>query len=263
MRALIVITILGLHVAHAQPAKLKPEAQQHLDASLKAYSTKDFDTALRELDLAYAADPAPALLYMKAQTLRLAGKCAQAIDIYKRYLELKLTAEQTTAAKTGIDTCEKQLAAEPKPVPKPEPKPEPKLEPKPEPKPEPAPPVAVAPAPIVAPPPAETPGPRPWYKNPVGDGLVVGGAIGIGVGAVFLAKASSSQTAATHAQLRSDFIADLDAATSQRRIGAVALGAGAALAIGGVIVFVLDRHADSHHIAATTDGHALYIAGSF
>src|SRR5262249_36522343 len=99
-----------------------------------------------------------------------------------------------------------------------------------------------------------------WYTDPLGDGLAISGAIGIGVGVVFVVKASSSSAAAKREQFRDAFVADLDRATLQRRIGAASLAAGSALAIGGVLVFVFHRPAP-HHLTAGTDGRSVFVAG--
>ena len=258
---LLLVTLAVAHTsARAQQAKLKPEAQLHLDAALKAYSAKDYDVAFREFDAAYSADPNPALLYATAQALRHADKCTQALVVYKRYLDTHPSDAQVAAATSGIALCDEALkksAAEPKPQPASEPRPAPP------PRPEPGP-VASQPAP--GPEPASAPAQPPrtdaWYQDKLADGLVVGGAIGIGVGIVFLAKGGSSERAAQTAVLRQDFLRDLDDATSQRRIGAVALTAGSALAVGGLVVYVLHRKT-SRTIVGGTDGRSLYVAGAF
>ena len=252
MRLPTLITIVTLVLAPRVYAdKLKPEAQVHLDAALKAYEAKDYDVAFREFDQAYAVDPNPALLYATAQALRHASKCGPAIEMYRRYLDTRPNDTQVAAAKSGIATCEATIKTEPRSQPTPEPKPPP-------PAPAPAPPVAQAPAQPV-------PSSASWYKrDPLADGLVVGGAIGIGVGIVFLAKGSSSEHASQTAQFRDDFIHDLDDATSQRRIGAVALSLGAAMAVGGIVVFVVrDRHDAAPTIVGGSDGRTVYLAGTF
>ena len=81
-------------------------------------------------------------------------------------------------------------------------------------------------------------------------------------GSRFLSKASSTERAAGSAEFREDFVRKLDDATSQRRIGAVALTAGTALAIGGIYVFVRHRHA-SHQIVGGIAGRSIYVAGWF
>jgi tetratricopeptide (TPR) repeat protein len=258
---LLVMLVIAQTIAHAQQTKLKPEAQTHLDAALKAYSAKDYDVAFREFDAAYAADPNPALLYATAQALRHADKCPQALTMYKRFLDTHPSDPQVAAASSGIALCQQALKASAvEPPPKPEPTPPPQPEPKPEPGPvaQPAP----EPGPDLTGPAVPPPTDLAWYKDKLADGLVVSGVIGIGVGVVFLAKGSSSEQAAHDAQFREDFIRHLDDATSQRRIGAVALSVGTALAAGGVVVYVLHRKT-ARTIVGGTDGRSLYVAGAF
>ncbi len=247
--------------ARADTAHLRPEAQAHLDSALKAYAAKDYDGAVREFQLAYDIDPSPHLLYAMAQADRLANQCGEAIDLYKRYLAAKQIAScapaeratceaQISAAHNGIALCEAALKQASPPPSEPAPAPAPE---KPAPAAPPPPVVATAPvATIVATGPQET----PWYKDPLGDGLTAGGVVGIGVGIGFLVMASSSQSAANTATLRNDFVHDLDQATLDRRVGAVALVAGAALVAGGIYVYV-------RHARVATDGHSIAIAGSF
>jgi tetratricopeptide (TPR) repeat protein len=250
MRWWAIPVLLALAVAPGSAraqAKLDPAAQTHLDAALKAYEVKDYDAAIREFEQAYAIDPKPALLYATAQAYRFANRCGKALELYRRYLTVKLTDSQITAAKTGISLCEagtkeSEPAAEPPRVESPQ-QPEPETR---------------EPAPVSGAALHDT----PWYKDPIGDVLTAAGVVGIATGATFLVMASSSERAAKSATLRTDFVRSLDEATQRRRIGAVSLGVGSALAVGGVLVYLLrDRHAPRQVVS--TDGRSLYISGIF
>ena len=252
VRFILILALVAPRMAEAQ-GKIDPQAQVHLDAALKAYDAKDWDAAIREFEQAYALDPKPALLYATAQAYRFANRCGKALELYRRYLTGKLTDTQIAAAKTGISLCE------PKEAP-PEPKAEPRIEPKPEPHIK-LPPSEPLPQQVPSTEPASER--RPWYTDGVGDALTAGGVVGIAVGATFLVMAGSSESAAKSAQFRDDFLRDLDEATQRRKIGWTSLGVGSALAVGGVLVYVLrDR---SHHpaVVGTTDGRAIYITGAF
>ncbi|HUJ62409.1 MAG TPA: hypothetical protein VLX92_28095 [Kofleriaceae bacterium] len=282
MRALACLLVLALAAprpAHAQ-AHLKPAAQAHLDAALKAYAAKDWDGAIRELDAAYALDPEPALIYATAQAYRFAGRCSEAIEHYRSYLATRPNDAQTAAANNGIALCEAELEKHPPRPEPPPPAPAPSPPPPAPPSPPPAPP---SPPPVTAPPsepPPAGPSERAWYRDPIGDALVVGGAAGIGVGIGLLVMADHSESASKTATLRTDFIHDLDETTTRRRAGAIALGAGAALAFGGVVVYIVrDRHERApaspaeaiersrarwvREIVGGTDGRSLYLAGRF
>src|ERR1043165_9941111 len=100
VRVILILALVAPRIAEAQ-SKLEPQAQVHLDAALKAYEAKDWDTAIREFEQAYAIDPKPALLYATAQAYRFANRCGKALELYRRYLTGKLTDTQIAAAKTG------------------------------------------------------------------------------------------------------------------------------------------------------------------
>jgi len=254
VRFLLIIALVAPRIAEAQ-GKLEPQAQVHLDAALKAYEAKDWDVAIREFEQAYAIDPKPALLYATAQAYRFANRCGKAVELYRRYLAGKLTDTQITAAKTGISLCEpSQSPSEAKPEPKAEPKLEPRVEPAPgEPLAKPGPVSSIEPVPER----------RPWYTDGIGDALTASGVVGIAVGATFLVMAGSSESAAKSAQFRDDFVRDLDNATQRKKIGWTSLGIGSALAVGGVLVYVLRDRGHHAPVAATTDGRAIYISGAF
>jgi tetratricopeptide (TPR) repeat protein len=251
VRFILILALVAPRMAEAQ-GKIDPQAQVHLDAALKAYEAKDWDAAIREFEQAYALDPKPALLYATAQAYRFANRCGKALELYRRYLTGKLTDTQIAAAKTGISLCE------PKEAP-PEPKAEPRIEPNSESR------IKLPPSePLARPGPSIEPAPerRPWYTDGVGDALTAGGVVGIAVGATFLVMAGSSESAAKSAQFRDDFLRDLDDATQRKKIGWTSLGVGSALAVGGVLVYVL-RDRGHPAVVGTTDGRAIYISGAF
>nr|HEX4314945.1 hypothetical protein [Kofleriaceae bacterium] len=240
---------------------LKPEAQKHLDGALQAYKVKDWPVAIREFEQAYAIDPDTNLLYAIAQAYRFDNDCAKALDYYRRYRESRqcsaapdrsVCEAQIQAADSGVALCKDAAPATP-PAPPPGPPPQQ--------------PLAAAPATTSAPPAAtitsDAADGSPWYASTGGDALTAGGVVGIGVGVGFLAKASSSESAAKSAMLRGDFLRDLDDATSQRRIGAIALGAGVALAAAGIYLYVRHGHEHGHGAMIATDGHTVAVAGSF
>ncbi|HTR49607.1 MAG TPA: hypothetical protein VMJ10_02805 [Kofleriaceae bacterium] len=255
----VVAALLAARGGFAQ-VHLDPRAQQHVDAALKAYETKAWDVAINEFETAYSIDPNPALLYATAQAYRFANRCSDALVIYHRYLETHPNASQTSAAQNGISLCEQMQKQKP-------------AEPVSPPPPSPTPPIASPAAPpATAPPPTTsssttasvtaTSSPE-WYRDPLGDSLVGGGAVAIGVGIVYWVAANNRQSDAAHAQLRTTFVDDLDEATTRKRVAGVAIGIGAALAAGGVYVFIQRAHDHSRDVTATTDGHSLIVAGHF
>jgi hypothetical protein len=248
--SIVLVALLATVAAADDGKKLSPGAQIHLDSGLKLYGTKDYLKAAAEFEAGYAIDPEPSLLYAAAQALRLGGDCTRAMPLYKKYLETKLKPDQVTAANAGVELCEKKLASEPRPEPNPTPHPVVTPEPAP-----------VTPTLDPVSPPRDPQAPR-WYRDPIGGALVGGGAIGIVVGVVYTLKASSTKKDADAAMFRDDFQDLLDQTTSQRRIGGVALGVGAALVVGGVVRYTL--HARSgKRVTVGANGSSLFLAGGF
>jgi tetratricopeptide (TPR) repeat protein len=231
--AVSVVAICALaHPARADKAAAKP----HVDAGAAAYAAGNYDEASRELERAYALDPDPPLLYARAQALRRGGRCSDAIALYREFIATNPSDQQIQAARTGLETCEQQVVDE-KP-------PEPVLVTEPPPLPPPS------PAETAQPPAHETPR---WYTDRIGGGLAIGGTVAIGVGIGFLIASSRSRDDARHAEFRADAVDHLDDATFQRRIGIVAIGAGAALLAGGVLRYSSVRE-PAAPVAITTTG---------
>jgi tetratricopeptide (TPR) repeat protein len=193
-----------------------PAAKPFVDAGVAAYGAADYETAAREFAAAYKIDPKPAMLYAWAQSLRLGNHCVEAIDAYRRYLATSPNEAQSAAARNGISLCERARPAEPAAS-------------------------STEPARSAASPAIDDPRPRRWYADPLGGALVIGGVASIGVGVGFLVRSSQNRDAALDATYREDFVEQLDAATLQRRIGAVGLGLGAALVTGGILRYVTRR----------------------
>lgn len=273
--------ITALLVASAAEARADdspgtaPAARPFLDAGAAAYRTGDYETAARELERAYRIDPKPAVLYALAQALRQGGRCPEAIAAYRRYLATGPNDAQTTAAKNGITLCERASASAPTPAPTP-------VEPSPdgsgdgtgdgtgtgdtppgsaEAGPTPTPTLAAGPTSGT---PIDAPRPRRWYADPLGGALIASGAASLAVGAVFFVRSRSSRDAAHEALFRDDFVELLDTATRQRRLGAVGLGLGAALVVGGVVRYVtLGGRADPPRAALVVGAGAIAVRGRF
>jgi hypothetical protein len=107
-------------------------------------------------------------------------------------------------------------------------------------------------------------GPPPWYKNKLGGALSAGGVVGIGIGIGMFIAASNTASGANNAMYLDDFEHQLDVATDQRRIGAVAFGLGAGLLAAGVMVYVYDsRSHEKQQIVAGTDGRTVFVGARF
>jgi tetratricopeptide (TPR) repeat protein len=222
---------LVLVASSADARELKKEAQLRLDAGLREYDAGHYERAIKEFEAAFSIDPDPDLLLAWAQAERLAGRCEVAVPRYRRYLESKPGAEGIALARSGIDLC---VASAPKERPKPQ----------------------------VGDCSAIGEQPLPWYKNPIGGAIVVGGA-GLGVGTGFLIAASGNRDIADTAQTSDQFEARLERATMQRRVGVTIMVFGAALIGGGLAYHYVTRRKESPSTVVSTDGRSIFVARTF
>jgi hypothetical protein len=201
--------------AHAQdngPAA----AKSHFDKGMILYNIQDWPASIRELKAAYAAEPKPEYLYTIAQAQRLSGDCAAAILSYRSFERLSTGGSGATAAEGFIHKCEEQIkqedlakaaAATPTPV-------------------------VVRPA--ASPPPAPvTPANGTWYKDPIGDALLVLGVGGAVAGTVFFVQAGSAKSAATSGN-EGAYASNSSTAKRDSIIGSVGVGAGGVLLAGAI-----------------------------
>ncbi len=243
-RALVVALLLASLPASAAPKGA--EARKLFDRGVAAYSKGDFAAASAALSDSYQREGDPETLFAWAQSERKQGKCASAIELYETLLAFELPPENAKVVQTQLAECKQIVASTAKPV---EPPPKP-VEPPPKPaEPPPKPPEAAErpPAPAPVPPPPEG---RAWWRDPVGDVLVGGGVVAIGVGAALLVSARSVDMDAVHAQSYAQFKSLEDQAHDRGVFGVIGIAAGSGLAIAGVVRYVM--HRDSEH--ATVSG---------
>jgi hypothetical protein len=207
--------------ARAQtPPTLKPEAQAHLDRGLRLYQSKEYLDAAAEIEAAYGLDPHPDLMYMWAQTRRLAGDCAGAIPLYRRYLDTRPSAKQSELAQRNLVRCEAVVAAaSPTAAPAPAPPP---------------PPIELrAPPP---PPPAPRP---PWYRDTVGHVVTGSGLVMLGTSSALEYWARVGLQDAYDAEIYGDAAVNAEAARVRHRLAMGALVLGSALVVAGVVRYWL------------------------
>jgi hypothetical protein len=238
MRRLALLLLLWPAVAAAddpppQETEQKPPdisknaaVNEHFHDGLAAYAKRDYKTASREFETAYKLDPLPVLLFTWAQSERLGGHCDKAVPLYNKYLYADINAKQKAETRDNIQRCGGNVEA-PK-----------KTE------------LAVAESPR-------------WYKDKLGGALTVAGVVGIGVGVVYLVKASGTRSDADSAMFLDDFKSGLDDATTQRRIGAVSLTLGLGLVASGIAVYVIHDKQNKKKLVAGTDGRTEFIGARF
>jgi hypothetical protein len=179
-------------------------AEQHLARGLELYGQKHYTEAVQEFRAGYAIDADVRLLYALAQSLRLAGQCAEAIAYYQRFLNSAPAPAQEAAARANLLRCREQASSAQAQGP-----------------PETVPQSAETPSP----PPAETPRPQPvdrhpaesnthrapeaprasrspppstdatpvWYADTLGATLTGGGLLGVGAGVALLVLGNSER----------------------------------------------------------------------
>ncbi len=273
---LIVAAAAAASSADAKPKK--GSAKVHMDKAAKAHKDGKFDVALTELKAAYEIDPQPKLLYAIGQVYAKLDDCDEAIDHYEKFSAATNDKSKQAVAKQAIDACKKRLAEKAKDdkpdkadavfrAKKPPADELPTADVKPdEPTVETTPPVETAPvetAPVEQPatePPREikafddppppkqpeatvtvtaTATKKPWYKDPLGDALVIAG-VGAGVGSlVMYLGARSDLDAAEGAGSLADYNEHHDSAEKKQIYTVVLGGAGAALVVAGVIRYVM------------------------
>jgi tetratricopeptide (TPR) repeat protein len=244
-QALIVALALVSSTAVAAPKGAA--AKKAFDKGVKAYTAGDYDAAAAAMKKSYELETDPETLFAWAQSERKLEHCDKAIELYNELLVYDLPAENKQVIDQQVGECKDILAAK-----QPPPKEEPTTEP------EPPPPAHDA---MPAEPPPETQESRPWWKDPIGDGLVLTGVAGLVVGGIELSAAAGADSNKTNATSYTDFKKYSDQATSVGRTGVIAASAGAALVTLGVIWYATHRehheHAVTGWLAPTGGGIAL------
>lgn len=217
----------------------KEEARGHIDRATKAHKAGDLDRALKELLAAYGLDPQPQLLYAIGQIHTRRGECSEARDAYLRFLASGTDVRTAEVVKQAIDGC--KPAAPPEPVKDAE---EPPLPPAKEP-----PPVAKVQAPpkrvAAAPEPRAPAGPpmsdrtTPWYRDVLGDVLVVGGVASLVLGGLAYRAAVTDLDTAESVTMHETYDELVDGARTKRLVGVALAGGGAVLVTAGILRFML------------------------
>ena len=242
------IAALVLASAPAVAAPKGAAAKKQFDRGVKAYTAGDFTAAADAMSKSYDLEKDPETLFAWAQAERKLEDCAKAVDLYNELLVYELPAENRKVVESNVAECKEILAAK-----------APKVEDTPK-QPEP-PPARVE---EVAPPPPSHEGGRAWWKDPVGDGLVLAGVGGLVFGGLKLASAASADSDKSNATSYADFQRFSDKATSDGKVGVIAAGAGGALVVLGVVWYA--THRDHEHTVTGwlgPTGGGLAIAGGF
>jgi tetratricopeptide (TPR) repeat protein len=248
--------LVGLAVAPAGAlADKRDEAKAHVAKATKLHKDGHYEEARVELEAAYALDPKPDLLYAIGQVYAKLGKCSEATTYYKHFAAMQKDPEVAKVVDQAIAAC--KPASEPRAAPAtssdnpPAPpattttdKP-PATEAKPTTSDKPGS-ATSRPQPFASTPQVQASGAEhqrePWYKDKLGDGLVLGGIVVTIVGLVEYGSARSDldqaedQTATTNLARYQELV---DSAHGKRAAAVVLIGAGGALITGGIVHYVI------------------------
>lgn len=228
-RPLLRLAIAALVLPVAAHAGPKEDAQRHIAKAMDAHQRADFATALTELEAAYTADPQPDVLYAIGQVYVKLDRCADAISYYERYLATAPSLEAAGQAQEAIEVCKAKLPPPPAPEPVPPPPPPPRHA-------------------------------SPWYEDPLGDALVVGGVAALAAGVVLYVGARGELDDAEASMTLPEYQDHLDGARRKRLASVVLIGGGAALVAGGVVRY-LTR--DTVSVVPTSGGGLVTWGGDF
>lgn len=112
-RSFAVVWSLAIVLAAPQLARAQDDQFQTLvDQALEEYRAREYDQAAATFESAYKIRQEPELLYNIARSHEKALHRDQAIDAYRRFLELKgTTAELRANARTALEALERERAA--------------------------------------------------------------------------------------------------------------------------------------------------------
>lgn len=214
-------------LALASPAAAAPKgakAKAEFNRGVAAYQKQDYAAASEALAASFKLEADAETLFAWAQSERLLEHCDQAIELFGKLLGFSMPDENKQAVQTKIDECKAIIAAK-QPKPEPPPAPEPAKPPEP---------VPVKPP---EPPPAAS-GRSPWWKDPLGDGLVALGAVSLGAGGYFLVTARQAEQDAPK-QTTDQAVTDKnDLAEKNGKLGVIAATAGGVLIVGGIVRYM-------------------------
>ena len=231
---------LGLVVApaigRADPAA---DAKAHVARATEAHKAGRYDDARVELEAAYALTPRPELLYALGQVNAKLGRCSDATAYFHQFAAAQRDPQVARVTDEAIASC--KPAAPPPP-----------------------------PAGPVAPPAGgpETPAPAAWYRDKLGDGLVLAGAVAAIVGLVEYRSAASDLDAAEDratAPTQARYFQLVDEAHDKRTTALVLTGVAGLLVAGGIVHYALhDRGVEAHvGVAPAPSGGVVSYAGQF
>jgi hypothetical protein len=190
------------------------EARAHFDRGLEAYRARAYEQAIAELSACWRIEPHRACLFAWAQAERLAGRCVEAIGLYRRFLGLEPPKEEADRARLGLARCVERGPIDQIPTSTASSSAE-----------------SLEPTAARATPEAETPPPArtSWFSDPWADALFIGGVASVGAGTGFYVASNAKSSEAGRAMFYDDFVRLDDAAGRDRTIALAFTSAGIVL----------------------------------
>lgn len=216
---LVGVSVMAISAtAGAQPA----EGERRFTLAQGHYAAGRYDVALTELQAAQVADPQPEYLWAIAQAYRLKGDCSKAVPAYGDYLRTGPPPAATRATQLLIDECAAKLAtADTAPLPPP-----PRV---------PAEPLVIREVKRVH----TREITLPWHRDSWGNALLGAGVGCFVVGAIGFGVAGGHDSSATETSSYQRFDDEIRARDRAKVIGVIALSAGGALVVGGLLHYAL------------------------
>jgi tetratricopeptide (TPR) repeat protein len=203
-RAAIRLIAIAFSIACATPANAQPddsqqrvEARRHYEAGLAHFNLREYKQAVDEFQAAYRLRPDPVFLYNLGQSYRLANDPEQALYFYRAYLRTSQDPPNRQEVEDRIAVLEKLMADKQKLATPPDHALSPDAKPQVVEK---APETAAAPVAATATPTSDrghTPVYKKWWLWTVVGVVVVGAAVGIGVGVASQKSATFNASAGT------------------------------------------------------------------
>jgi hypothetical protein len=266
-RQALIAAVLALACGSATAAPKSKPAKVQFEAGVAAYKTNDYAGASTAFGKSFAIEADVETLFAWAQAERKQGHCDKASELYVKLLAGKLPAANKTVVQGQLDECKRILddetaakaaaakaeanaaanaAAKAAAKTQADADAQAKAQAA-----KPTPPAPHVDAPAVVQPTPEpiepTPeGPKPWFKDALGDTLVGAGLISGGIGVAMLISGHSAEQSSHTATDYASFKAFDDKAKSRGKVGVIAGAAGAALIVGGVIRYATRSTTEEH-----------------
>jgi hypothetical protein len=117
MRTVVPLLLAWLGVALPAFADERTAAKAHFAAATSHFAFGEFAEAAQEYELAYKLHPDPALLFDAAQAHRHAGHLKTALLLYRNYVQMYPSGENSKTCRDQIDKLTQAIAADDHPSP--------------------------------------------------------------------------------------------------------------------------------------------------